>query len=448
MRKVLDVLQDHIWAIHPAKLDDINAFVQRIAIDGEQIQEQAAAAGKSGNKAEDRYEIRDGIAVIPVYGSLMKRANVFTKWSGGTSYQLIERDIKMAVADETVDAIVLDIDSPGGSTDGIFELADAIYTLRGTKPIIAAGNGMLTSAAYLIASATDGIMVGTSTNTGSIGVYSVHYDLSKQDEMRGIHRTEITAGRYKAIGSDLKPLSEEERAYIQEKVDYLYSLFLESVARNRGMDIEQVLAMADGKIFIGQQALDVGLVDRMGTLADAMASASNRSSQIFFRRKGVSMTAEELKTQNPDLYAEVHQLGIASANVAEETARARAEGNAAGQAEERKRVVDILAIGGDPAVLHQAIQQGLSVEATYKELYVADDAARRKAIAAMESESAGHAAKEKTTNEQPDGTAFLAEVEKYQAEKKCKRSEAIRAIVKTRPDLHEAYLLNPQGKGE
>jgi len=126
---------------------------------------------------------------------------------------------------------------------------------------------MVASAAYYIASAADKIFIsGDMPPIGSIGVVTSHIDYSKMDERHGIKETEIYAGKYKRIASYVEPLSQEGREYIQDRVDYIYSIFVNDVAKYRGVSVDTVLKnMADGQIFIGRQALDAGLVDGVST---------------------------------------------------------------------------------------------------------------------------------------------------------------------------------------
>jgi signal peptide peptidase SppA len=284
------LFQDQAWAIHPAKLDEINAFVQARA---EGRLTEAASPGKSGARAEATYQNQSGVAVIPVSGILAKKANLITQYSGGTSYQLLQRDILAALYDKEVKAILLDIDSPGGTVDGAFEASDFIHSARGKKPIVAYANGLAASAAYLLGSAADSVHGYVSAQVGSIGVCLTHYDLSKRDEMRGVTRTEIYAGKYKRMGTDSKPLDDEAKAYLQDRVDHLYGLFLQGIARNRGVSMERALAMADGKVFIGSQARSAGLLDGMATFDSVLTSlmlgepVKNTNSSI---QKGITMS--------------------------------------------------------------------------------------------------------------------------------------------------------------
>jgi len=227
---------------------------------------------------------------------------MFIRISGGTSMQLIEKDFREALADPQVRSIILVIDSPGGTVDGTQELATVIHNSRGIKPIITYAESLIGSAAYWIGSAADKIYIsGDTTQVGSIGVVATHVDVSKAEESMGYKTTEIVAGKYKRIASQYAPLSDEGRETIQDIVDHVYSIFIRDVARNRGISEAQALDMADGKIFLGQKAIDIGLADEMGDLGSLVSrlsggdlhSSVGMSPEILELRKRIQKDIQE-----------------------------------------------------------------------------------------------------------------------------------------------------------
>lgn len=259
------------WAIVKEKLEEIQA-AYTLWLQGEKpdVKSIEAQLGRSLRNEGQSYFVEQGVAVIAIDGILARRINLLMEISGGTSTQMLSKDFKKALADPDAHSIVLAIDSPGGSVEGIPELAAQIFEARGKKPIMAIGEGMMASAGYWLAAAADRIFItGASTQSGSIGVVARHIDRSRADEARGVKVTEITAGRYKAIASETKPLTREGFQAIQDAVDYFYSLFVNDVAKFRGRSAETVLAeMADGRTFIGKQAVDAGLADGITTLPE------------------------------------------------------------------------------------------------------------------------------------------------------------------------------------
>jgi signal peptide peptidase SppA len=198
---------------------------------------------------------------------------MFTKISGGVSTQIIKADFRQAMADPDVQSILLVIDSPGGTVDGTEELAAEISAARGAKHIIAYTDGIMASAAYWIGSAADAIYIsGDTAWVGSIGVVTSHVDYSGWESQQGIKTTEVYAGKYKRIDSEYAPLSEAGKEYLQAQVDYIYSAFARTVAAHRskaGLTIPsegETIPWADGKIFIGSQAIEQGLADGVSTI--------------------------------------------------------------------------------------------------------------------------------------------------------------------------------------
>jgi signal peptide peptidase SppA len=283
--KILDILNSP-WAIIPDRLNEI-IEIYNVHLKGEKIDIEflKSEMGKPFNKDEKKnYEVMDGVAVIPIEGVIAKRMNMFTQISGGVSTQLLEKDFLQAINDPGVRSIILSIDSPGGTVDGTQELSNTIFKFRGWKPIWSFADGMMASAAYWIGSAAEKIyIVGDTTQVGSIGVVAEHVEISKAEEKMGVKTTEIYAGKYKRIASRYAPLSDEGREAIQKEVDYIYSVFVEDVARNRGVSLEKSLDMADGKVYIGKQSVNAGLVDGVSTLPDMINLLSKKGSVEYTR---------------------------------------------------------------------------------------------------------------------------------------------------------------------
>ena len=271
------------------------------------------------------YQVQDGVALIALEGVIAKRMNMFMQISGGVSTEMAVRDLQAAQADASVHSIILCIDSPGGTVDGTQTLADAIAAC--TKPIVSLASGTMCSAAYWSGSAANAVyIVDGTTVVGSIGVVATHQDVSKAQAAQGIKTTEIYAGKYKRITSSYEPLTKEGKQVMQDQVDYTYALFVDAVAKNRNCTADVVLAnMADGRIFIGQQAIDAGLVDGVSTLAQLVQQLNaNRSgaSQGGFTRAGAAqvppqsiqgaampITREQLAAEAPDVLAAIRQEG-------------------------------------------------------------------------------------------------------------------------------------------
>jgi signal peptide peptidase SppA len=313
--KILDILSAP-WAIEPNKLIELQSiYVTHMR--GEKIDIAAVEQrlGRPLNNEQKAYDIVDGVALLPIEGVIAKRMNLFSQISGGASTQLVARNLRDALADPAVHSVILMIDSPGGSVDGTQALASEVFAAREIKPIVTLASGVMASAAYWIGSAAQGSYIAdVTTNVGSIGVVASHVDISQAEAARGVKTTEIVAGKYKRVASQYGPLTEDGRQSIQDAVDYYYSLFVGAIAEHRGVAVDTVLKdMADGRVFIGQQAIDAGLVDGVSTL-DALIAKLNSErgtpasktragvAQSSTIQSGVSMiTLDQIKSEYPDI---------------------------------------------------------------------------------------------------------------------------------------------------
>jgi len=325
------------WAIIPAQLEQIQAIVtQHLAGPKIGLKEIEARIMSIDDLVPKGYEVQNGKAIIPVKGALAKNPDIFSRiFLGDGSTTQIKSDFLAALNDDAVSEIVLYVDSPGGTVDGTMDLAETIYNSRGKKPITAYSDGVIASAAYWIGAAADKIMIANDTTTvGSIGVVSTHVDETKALEEMGLKVTQFIAGKYKNIGSSVRPLTEEDSAYIQDRLDYLYSAFVDSVAKYRGVSSETVLSdMADGRIFTGKQAIKAGLVDGVSTLDALIGSGASNNNQIKMEGNNMAITIDMVKA-DADLYRSI---------CAEIEKDAFAKGFEAGQKAEIERIQNVKA---------------------------------------------------------------------------------------------------------
>src|SRR5258706_4675002 len=175
-----------------------------------------------------------------------------------------------------IKAVVVRIDSPGGSVAPTQEIYEEIEKLRKKKPVIASMGGMAASGGYYIASACDQIVANPGTLTGSIGVIMELGNVEELMKKIGVQGYSIKSGANKDIGSPLKPLSPEGRAILQGLVNNVHGQFVAAVAKGRRMSEEKVRELADGRVYSGEQAKGLGLVDLLGNMEDAVALAAKR----------------------------------------------------------------------------------------------------------------------------------------------------------------------------
>lgn len=272
---VLAAALEHPWAITAPMLQTVATVLARRIAGGEATAADLEAVQAARLKREDLPQPKGGaVAVIPVYGVLAPRANLLTDISGGTSYERLTSAIQEALSNEAVSAIVLDVDSPGGSVAGATELARYLVKAREQKPIIAQAQYQMCSAAYWLASACTAIHAAPSALVGSIGVLAIHDDLSAALEREGIKRTFIFEGAHKVDGNSAQPLSAEALADIQSHLARHYAQFHADIAVGRGVSVAEVKkSYGDGRVFGADGALAAGMVDKVATLTETVGAA-------------------------------------------------------------------------------------------------------------------------------------------------------------------------------
>lgn len=222
--------------------------------------------------APDRaYGVVSGVAIIPVSGTLVNKSGYLRPYSGMTGYDGLRACFSMALEDESVRAIMLDIDSGGGEVAGCFDLVDAIYNARGTKPTWAVLSESAYSAAYAIASACDYITVPRTGGTGSVGTVCAHIDFSQAMNAAGIVVTMIHYGDHKVEGSEYLPLTKSALARFQADVDAMGELFVATVARNRKLSVAKVRG-TQANTFLGAAGVEIGFADAVMAPDEAFRS--------------------------------------------------------------------------------------------------------------------------------------------------------------------------------
>ena len=273
--RVATVPTEGLWAIRPELLPAIAAAMRANAdtpppTDGEA--EAGPLAIRSGGGTSGV-----AVAVIPVAGVITKRVSLFALLfgGGGSTLGTLQKRLRAAVNDDQVGAIVLEVDSPGGSVDGVPELAAEIRAARSRKPIIAVANARAASAAYWLASQASELFVSPSGAVGSVGVFVAHEDWSAFDERLGVTTTLVSAGKYKTEANPHEPLSDEARAAIQADVDAYYGMFVADVAKGRGVKASAVRSgFGEGRMVLAADAVAAGMADAVGTVDDAVTRAA------------------------------------------------------------------------------------------------------------------------------------------------------------------------------
>ncbi len=255
------------WAIAPSRLEALLASAAALSTTAD-LPPWLDAASRS-----QAYTVTEsGIAVVSVLGPLVARGDWLTSLLGASDYGAVAEALSNAADDPAVRGILLEMDSPGGEVGGLFDAVDTIGAIRqrSAKPLWAVASEAALSAAYAVASAADRVYVTRTGEVGSVGVVAVHLDESGADAMAGLKWTLIHAGACKTEGNPHQPLSPQASADIQADVDHLYDQLVAVVAGNRGLSIDAVRA-TEAAIYRGEKAVEAGLADRVGTVAQAIA---------------------------------------------------------------------------------------------------------------------------------------------------------------------------------
>ncbi|MGV1867215.1 MULTISPECIES: S49 family peptidase [unclassified Rhizobium] len=312
------------WAIMPDRLEAIAEVVER-RIEGIRLSPEEIAGIKGERRPNGVASFFDAttlnaielsaasspngsapaasvIAVISFFGIVAQHASQVDDISGpgGTSTERVGNSFRAALNDPSVKAIVINFDSPGGNVNGVQVLADDIFNARGQKPVIAQVNSLCASAAYWVAASCDEIVMTPGAMAGSIGVYTLHQDVSQAVDAAGLKFTFISAGKYKVEGNSFEPLSDEAAQAAQSQVDAFYNDFVSAVARGRGVAAADVTGgFGQGRVVKDKQAVKAGMADRVDTLDGTIRRLSGAKKSSGNRADGsdagaVHAAAEEI----------------------------------------------------------------------------------------------------------------------------------------------------------
>lgn len=249
-----------------------------------QASRRAALDRPQGSSRRDT-PVRDGVAVIPIKGLLLSRDNTLTRMLGLTTYERIGAELVGPVNDDAVRAIVLDVDSPGGSVAGAAELAAEIRRARTRKPIIAVAEYTAASAAYWLAASASEVVAAPSAQIGSIGIFAIHDDLSKSLAMEGISREYVIAGKYKADDNETHALTGEAARRWQRMVNASLATFHRDVSEGRKVSLDTVRGQfGEGALVSADAALRARMIDRIATLDTVVREAVNPTAGSTGRR--------------------------------------------------------------------------------------------------------------------------------------------------------------------
>lgn len=342
-----------LWAILETELTKIEALYSGFTsemIAGLEKDSKLAIEGLdlSPTGLSPDVSIINNVAVLSISGVITQKADIFTMIFGGATLDTLTEDFKSLVENDDIDTIVLDVDSPGGTVSGVQDFANLIFDAREKKKIITISSSIMASAAMWIGAAAEHVLIsGGTVSTGSIGVLTTHVDVSQLEADLGIKTTEITAGRFKRIASSFAPLSDAGRSELQSQVDKIMEAFVSDIAKFRGVSDQEVKSnMADGKIFIGDNAVKAGLVDDIITFDLLIETINNGGLNMgLFSKKEANLV--NLKADHEDVYNEAVAVGAEQSKetLAKEVSSIQATAVKVGQAEgaeaERARIQGI-----------------------------------------------------------------------------------------------------------
>lgn len=307
------------------------------------------------------YDVVDGVALINISGSMSKRRSSF----GGTSTLDVRRALRRAREDNAVNAILLIIDSPGGTAAGTSELADDVRDIQssdpddGGKPVFAHAEGYCCSAAYWVASQAGRVTATRTTGVGCIGTMTVLTDWTKYNEQLGV-RLEVLAadgGEFKGLGADER-ITDKLRGDVLRELNELNAEFLSSVAEGRGFTSERTKELADGRTHFGPQALELGLIDEVASIDAALAFIHSQTKEAAVADPQFTETQfSKFAADNPTAVDNLDRVKQIKADAEQANAEAKSAGDAEGFARgkeegakaEQERFTKIAALPGASA---------------------------------------------------------------------------------------------------
>jgi len=269
-------------------------------------QEAVSAAMLAGSFAEnenqdppEHFTLFGNVAVIDVTGTLTNDDSWWNSFIGNTSYNAIRRALIEAATHSDVKAIVMNIDSGGGTPNGLADVGDMVRQITAAGiPVHSYSGGIMASAAYWLGSAGVKVHAGETADIGSIGVISIHKEYTDMFKKDGVKVTVFRAGDEKALSNPYEKLSDKAKESIQSQLDALYDVFINRVAEYRGVSPQFVREhMADGREFIGQQALDAGLVDDITTLDDLITGLQSKIDKTAGKETSMAKQSTRVLTQ-------------------------------------------------------------------------------------------------------------------------------------------------------
>lgn len=288
-----ELTTERLWAITPDALSSLDAMLASSnGKDTAPAPRAAATASHGGGPL--LYAVREGVAVIDISGTIHRYGD--PEWDA-VGHDTIKAAVSLAMRDRSASALLLRFNSPGGVASGVPELA-AWLAAQTAKPVYAYADGLCASAAYYLAAATGRVYAPPTATVGSIGVICRHMDWSGFLEKCGVRVTHLTGGAWKAAGNDAEPLTDGVKAYLQQPIDELHTMFRADVAAHMPVDAAAPETWGDGQVFLASRAHELGLVTGIVPGMDALIALINTT-------KEKPMDRIELASSHPELLAQI-----------------------------------------------------------------------------------------------------------------------------------------------
>lgn len=294
---VLGFALEHPWAVTASMRATIASILAR-RIAGDDEPETVGLVARS-NRLQG-FAPGGTVAVIPMYGVIAPRMNLFSDMSGGTTFEQLTAQLHEALALPDLSAIVFDVDSPGGNVAGASEFAREVLKARTRVPVYAQAQYLCCSAAYWPMACATEIIASPSAMVGSIGVYAIHDDVSAALDKIGIKRSVYSAGKYKAEGADGGALTEDAAAHVQQLVDSSYARMVGDIAKGRGCSAADIRSgYGQGRTLTADDALAIGMIDRVATMSETLTRITATGPTVAVRAlttASSAVTAQEPAT--------------------------------------------------------------------------------------------------------------------------------------------------------
>ena len=364
---ISDLLNNRVWAMDLRALEAFAAQLAEIDLEST-FAAQILALDVEGLAARQAtpptLQVRGGVASIPIRGIILKTVPYYFALYGidATSTDDARRLLADALADETIERIHLDVDSPGGTIDGVQDLAEDIRAARGKKTITAHASDIAASAAYWIGSQAEKFTAGSSAAIGSIGVYTTLVDATQMGEDVGVKVHVVRSHELKGIGAGLGDVSEAQLAEVQRVINSYTAVFVDAVAAGREMERDSAAELATGQVWIGKDAKRKNLIDGIAREPASATTDTPQPAPFGATPKEPTMADEQaaaLQGQIDDLTARLEATETKNAEL--EAANAIAEANA--KAAKRDELLTRYRDRVPPAAIEQVKAYGDTVDA-------------------------------------------------------------------------------------